>query len=185
MQTLWQEIAPAQGNSDVYNGEVTAAATFAGICVTLVCANVSMTWPNAGELVLGVLSLLECLVLLVASQTGNIWIAYAMYVVFAAVYTLLITIITAEVAKAMKQENYAFVFGFNMLFALALQSVLTLVVNNDTLNIAIRVQFLIYGGFFGIVALIFIGYATSHWCCISRHRQNHPPSDDDTLVSFS
>jgi hypothetical protein len=93
-----------------------------------------MTWPNAGELVLGVLSLLECLVLLVASQTGNIWIAYAMYVVFAAVYTLLITIITAEVAKAMKQENYAFVFGFNMLFALALQSVLTLVVNNDTLT---------------------------------------------------
>eukprot|EP00042_Codosiga_hollandica_P032645 m.210838 g.210838 ORF g.210838 m.210838 type:complete len:451 (-) comp53966_c0_seq5:38-1390(-) len=168
MSNLWEEISPSMGNSDVYNGGVTAAATLAGIVIASLCGHFQFDWGRWSEIVLGVLSLVDCAVLAIASQTANIWVAYAMYVIFAAIYTLLITIITAEVAKALVHENYAFVFGFNMFFALALQTILTSVVNNDSLNIPIREQFEIYSAFFGFIFVIFVSFSLAVLC--SRRR---------------
>ena len=157
MSTLWEFIEPSQANEDVYNGGVTACATLAGIVVTLVLSkNTHVDWSEHGDMLLVLLSVLECGVLLVAASTASLWVAYGMYVVFAATYTLLITIASAEVARSMTTSNYALVYGFNMLLALSLQSILTAVVNNESLNFPIQTQFQIYSGFFGAIGILFL-----------------------------
>uniref|UniRef100_A0A8C6VJ58 Solute carrier family 19 member 2 n=1 Tax=Naja naja TaxID=35670 RepID=A0A8C6VJ58_NAJNA len=58
----------------------------------------------------------------------NIWVCYASYMAFRVVYMLLITIATFQIATNLSVERYALVFGVNTFIALALQTVLTLIV---------------------------------------------------------
>lgn len=156
MSTLWEEISPAQGSSDVYNGGVTACATLMGLAVALILGRLKIDWSRNGELLLAFLSFLDCGALYLASITTNLWIAYGMYVFFAVVYTVLITIVSAEVARHTSGQNYAFLFGFNMFLALSLQTILTSIVNNETWNLDARTQFVVYSAFFGAIGVIFL-----------------------------
>ena len=54
---------------------------------------VNMNWGLIGDLVLGIASLLEAIVLGLMSQTENIWVAYAGYVIIRMSYQVMITII--------------------------------------------------------------------------------------------
>ena len=55
---------------------------------------VQMDWRLFGELLLGVVSLLDAAILVAMGVTGNIWLCYVLYIVFRSSYQLVITIAT-------------------------------------------------------------------------------------------
>uniref|UniRef100_UPI00358F944C thiamine transporter 1-like n=1 Tax=Myxine glutinosa TaxID=7769 RepID=UPI00358F944C len=73
------------------------------------------------------------------------------------------------IAKTLTLERYALVFGVNTFMALALQTVLTaIVVDSRGLGLDVLTQFLIYGGYFAFISLVYIlkGACTlQHHCC--------------------
>ncbi|XP_038051092.1 folate transporter 1-like [Patiria miniata] len=164
VQNLWEIIYEKPGNSgmntDVYNGAVEAVATLMGAVSAFLIMFVRMDWHHFGELLLGVVSLLEAALLVVMGVTSNIWLCYAFYIIFRSSYQLVITIATYQIAKQLALERYALVFGLNMFIALALGSALTfIVVDSRTLNTPANTQFIVYGGYFFVLACAFCAKA--------------------------
>ncbi|XP_030679863.1 thiamine transporter 1 isoform X2 [Nomascus leucogenys] len=97
------------------------------------------------------------LLVYIMDTVGNIWVCYASYVVFRIIYMLLITIATFQIAANLSMERYALVFGVNTFIALALQTLLTLiVVDASGLGLEITTQFLIYASYFALIAVVFL-----------------------------
>ena len=92
VQNLWSDI---NANKD-WNGYAQATATLAGFFVALGVAFLRVNWSVWGELLLGVISLIDAATILVMNNTGNIFLAYAMFIIFRASYTFLITVATYE-----------------------------------------------------------------------------------------
>ncbi|XP_070538092.1 thiamine transporter 2-like [Ptychodera flava] len=163
IQNLWDLINPsyeAEDSVNVYNGAVEAVATLSGALSAFILAFVKFNWTIFGELTLGVVSVLDSCLLLVMSITSNIWIAYAFYVLFRASYQFLITIASFQIAAHLTTERYALVFGCNTLVALALQSLLTvIVVDKHGLDLPANTQFKVYSGYFFIIGGIFMSKA--------------------------
>ncbi len=185
MQTLWQQVSPSTGTSNVYNGAVTACSTLAAMCVALLVARVKMDWEKRGELVLSVLSFGDCIVLLVSAFSRSIWVVYGCYVVFACIYTALITIISAEIAVSIEaeyshqaplhqpqrlhqpnlqrrvqnqrpQQPRPYAFLFGFNTFMALGLQSILTfIVNTTLQMDIRPQFVVYGAFFAGIGGVF------------------------------
>jgi hypothetical protein len=164
IQTLWEAIAPDRSAKHAYNGGVTACATFVGIGAALLAACIPIKADFRAEVFLAVLSAIGATALLIAARAASVWTAYTMYVVFAALFTLLITVVNAELARALVRlhgdgGNFAFVFGVNMFFALVLQTILTSIVNSS-LQLTVRTQFVVYGILFLSIAILFAVVAT-------------------------
>nr|ABN58742.1 reduced folate carrier [Caenorhabditis elegans] len=65
-------------------------------------------------------------------------------------------VLRANVAKELSSNNHGLIFGCNTFVAVCLQSLLTLVVvDSRFLHLDIRTQFVIYSGYFALVASIF------------------------------
>lgn len=61
-----------------------------------------------------------------------------------------------NVAKRLKDDSFALVFGINTLMALAFQSLLTLaVISESGLELGARPQFMVYGGYFVTLGIIY------------------------------
>ncbi|XP_071798013.1 thiamine transporter 2-like [Asterias amurensis] len=160
IQNLWEIIFKKPGNSDLdtdlYNGAVEAITTLTGALSAFLIMFVQMDWRLFGELLLGVVSLLDAAILVAMGVTGNIWLCYVLYIVFRSSYQLVITIATYQIAKYLAVERYALVFGLNMFIAMVLGSILTfVVVDSRTLNTPADTQFVIYGGYFFILGCAF------------------------------
>ncbi|XP_063811715.1 thiamine transporter 1 [Pseudophryne corroboree] len=154
-QGLWEKVAPSS-YSDIYNGSVEAVSTLLGAVAVFFVGYIKMSWSTWGELLLALFSLVIAISIYIMDIIGNIWVCYAMYVLFRSIYMILITIATFQIAANLSMECYALVFGVNTFIALLLQTLMTvIVVDSRGLGLDLFTQFKIYSGYFAIIALIF------------------------------
>ncbi|XP_016057863.1 PREDICTED: thiamine transporter 1 [Miniopterus natalensis] len=155
-QGLWEQVMPSR-HAAIYNGGVEAVSTLLGAVAVFAVGYIKISWSTWGEMTLSLCSLLIAAAVYIMDTVGNIWVCYASYVVFRIIYMLLITIATFQIAANLSMERYALVFGVNTFIALALQTLLTLiVVDASGLGLEITTQFLIYAGYFALIAVVFL-----------------------------
>lgn len=155
VQLLWQDIDPKQEN--FFNGGVEAALTLFGAISCLTAGFISSEKFEKFDMwILTFCSLLEGAFIIVSSRTSSIWVAYVLYVLFGVVYMFMITLASATVAKNLAEDSFALIFGINTLFALVLQSMLTITfVSESGLGLTPRNQFLVFGSYFVVLAIIY------------------------------
>ncbi|KAI5099318.1 thiamine transporter 2, partial [Silurus meridionalis] len=155
VQALWESMEPSK-NETLFNGGVEALSNLCGAASAYGVGFTSVNWSRWGELALGSLSALSSAALYVMVFIPNIWICYGGYIVFKSLYMLLITIAMFQIAAGLSVERYALVFGVNTFTALVLQTILTsIVVDSRGLGLDVITQFIIYGSYFCLIALIF------------------------------
>ncbi|XP_075950385.1 thiamine transporter 1 isoform X1 [Anarhichas minor] len=155
-QALWENIRPSQ-DYEIYNGYVETLSTLLGALAALLVGYLPVSWSLWGELVLCVLSLLMALCVFAMDTVRNIWLCYSAYVLFRAIYMLLITVATYQIAASLNMQRYALVFGVNTFMALLLQTLLTVaVVDSAGLGLDVFTQFFIYGGYFAVISVVFM-----------------------------
>ncbi|KAL6424323.1 hypothetical protein ACFW04_009848 [Cataglyphis niger] len=151
MQLLWIEAVKPYDSE--YNG---AVDFFYAIIGTVFCVGkIKLNWNLIGDVMLSVFSFLEGVILVIASYNGNIWYLYGSYIIFGVIYQTMATIASFEIAKYISEDSYGLIFGVNTFFALSAQSLLTFIVVH-TLTLTIQQQFFIYGGYFVVLAAIYI-----------------------------
>ncbi|XP_030009105.1 thiamine transporter 1 [Sphaeramia orbicularis] len=177
-QALWETIRPSQ-DYEIYNGYVETLSTLLGALAALLVGYLPVCWSLWGEVALCVLSLLMAVCIFIMDTLKNIWVCYSAYVLFRATYMLLITVATFQIAASLNMQRYALVFGVDTFVALLLQSLLTVVVVDSAgLGLDVGTQFLIYGGYFTVIAVVFL--IAGLFKLASRRR-----SDQDGLESSS
>lgn len=155
VQPLWETIAP-MGDTDVlYNGIVEAASTLLSSLAAFAVGYFRLNWSLFGESTMALISLLDALLLFFMGITQSIWVGYINYVLFRASYQVMITIASYQVAKELRADSYGLVFGINMFVALFHQTILTAIVI-EALQLGSKLQFVIYGGYFGVLASFFL-----------------------------
>ncbi|XP_040842731.1 thiamine transporter 1 isoform X3 [Ochotona curzoniae] len=155
-QGLWEKVVSSR-HAAIYNGGVEAVSTLLGAVAVFAVGYIKISWSTWGEMALSLFSLLIAAAVYIMDSVGNIWVCYASYVVFRIIYMLLITIATFQIAANLSMERYALVFGVNTFIALALQTLLTLiVVDASGLGLEVTTQFLIYAGYFAFIAVVFL-----------------------------
>ncbi|XP_040426063.1 thiamine transporter 1 [Cygnus olor] len=155
-QNLWEVVLPSH-STEIYNGGVEAASTLLGAVAVFVVGHIKTSWAMWGEVALALFSFLIAAAVYIMDTVYNIWVCYASYVVFRIIYMLLITIATFQIATNLNVERYALVFGVNTFIALALQTLLTLiVVDASGLGLDIITQFMIYASYFAAISLVFL-----------------------------
>uniref|UniRef100_A0A8B9PAX3 Thiamine transporter 1 n=1 Tax=Apteryx owenii TaxID=8824 RepID=A0A8B9PAX3_APTOW len=156
-QGLWEMVLPSH-SSEIYNGGVEAVSTLLGAVAVFVVGHIKTSWAMWGEVALALFSFLIAAAVYIMDTVHNIWVCYASYVVFRIIYMLLITIATFQIATNLSVERYALVFGVNSFIALALQTLLTLiVVDASGLGLDIFTQFMIYASYFAAISMLFLG----------------------------
>ncbi|XP_010632285.1 thiamine transporter 1 isoform X1 [Fukomys damarensis] len=181
IQGLWETVMPSR-HAAVYNGGVEAVSTLLGAIAVFAIGYVKISWSTWGETTLSLCSLLIAAAVYVMDTVGNIWACYTSYVIFRIIYMLLITIATFQIAANLSMERYALVFGVNTFIALALQTVLTLiVVDASGLGLDITTQFLIYASYFALIAMIFlIGGVVS---VVKKYRKKEDPESSSQATT--
>ncbi|KAM4559920.1 thiamine transporter 1 [Odontesthes bonariensis] len=155
-QALWENVRPSS-DYEIFNGYVETLSTLLGALAALLTGCLPVSWARWGELALCLLSFLMALCVFAMDLLRNIWVCYSSYVIFRATYMLLITVATYQIAASLNMQRYALVFGVNTFGALLLQSLLTLVVVDSAgLGLDVFTQFLIYGAYFAVIAVIFL-----------------------------
>ncbi|XP_069035113.1 thiamine transporter 1 [Lepisosteus oculatus] len=155
-QALWERVLPSQ-DFEIYNGYVETISTLLGAAAAFGVGYVKIPWAAWGELALCSFSVVIAVAVYLMDTVRNVWVCYTSYIVFRATYMLLITIATYQIAVNLSMERYALVFGVNTFIALALQTVLTvIVVDSSGLGLDIFAQFLIYASYFAVIAVIFL-----------------------------
>ncbi|XP_075057767.1 thiamine transporter 2 [Mixophyes fleayi] len=180
VQVLWEHVEPSQ-NYTIYNGGVEAVSTFLGALSSLSVGYVKVNWELSGELALAIFSAVNAGALFLMDYSFNIWMCYAGYLIFKSSYMLLITIATFQIAVNLSMERYALMFGLNTFVALALQTILTIiVVDNRGLGLDIITQFLVYGSYYAVIAGIF--FVRSLYILISL-RYKRPENNQDRDIN--
>ena len=91
-QNLWKQIAEDSGQSHEFNGLVQALTTFFSALAALLLPLLRVNWAVWGEFVIGLISLADSCLLLTASASQTVWIAYLCHILFRTTYSFLITI---------------------------------------------------------------------------------------------
>ena len=94
VQSLWKNIAG--DHSHEYNGLVEAIATLCSAGAAFILSFLRVNWVIWGELIIGLLSLLDSVVLLVASSASHLYGAYLCHIAYRTTYSFLITIARSE-----------------------------------------------------------------------------------------
>ncbi|XP_026826955.1 thiamine transporter 2 [Ooceraea biroi] len=153
IQLLWQ--TAVKPGDMIYNGAVDFIYAILGAITVFCVGKVHLNWTLIGDVMLGIFSLLEGVILVAASYSYNIWFLYAGYIIFGVIYHTMVTVASFEVAKYISEDSYGLIFGVNMFFALASQSLLMLIVVN-ILELELSRQFFVYGSYFVVLAMIYI-----------------------------
>ncbi|EDS43661.1 conserved hypothetical protein [Culex quinquefasciatus] len=160
VQLLWQEINMDQ--EYLYNGAAEALLTLFGALSAIVAGYVANRLFERWALwILTGCSALQGGLVLYSGFSTNIWAAYAVYILFGVLYMFMITMASATVAKYLQEDSFGLVFGINTFVALVFQSILTVVVISESgLALTPRGQFKVYGGYFLVLAVIYLVPAT-------------------------
>ncbi|XP_037957224.1 thiamine transporter 1 [Teleopsis dalmanni] len=178
VQFLWKEIDPY--HESFYNGAVEATVTLLGAVGAMTAGFMNSNRHKEWHMwILTICSLLMGAFLIISAITNLVWIAYAMYVLFGIFYFFVITIATAIVAENLCDDSFGLIFGINTLVALALQTILTLVVVTDAgYALQPRSQYIVYGSYFVALAILyclavmvrFIFDSFNCWKCKTKRR---------------
>ncbi|XP_062407935.1 thiamine transporter 1 [Sardina pilchardus] len=184
VQVLWEHIEPSS-NFTVYNGGVEAASSLFGATTAYAIGFTQVDWHQWGELALGSFSGMGGGALYLMVFSGNIWACYCGYVLFKCLYMLLITIAMFQIAADLSMERYALIFGANNFGALVLQTVITaVVVDSGGLGLDVVTQFIIYGSYFCVIALVFFIWGVYNALSRRRHRDT-PKQTEETPADKS
>ncbi|XP_076246763.1 thiamine transporter 2 [Calliopsis andreniformis] len=153
IQLLWQT-AVSPGDK-IYNGAVDSLYTIIGTITVFCVGKISFNWSLIGDTTVSLMSFVEGILLVISSYSCNIWFLYAGYIVFGIIYHTMVTVASFEVAKCISEDSYGLIFGVNTFFALLLQTILTAIVVNGNLNLDLRSQYFVYGGYFIVIAVIY------------------------------
>lgn len=153
IQLLWQ--TAVEPGDMIYNGAVDFFYAIIGAGTVFCVGKLKLNWSLLGDMTLSIFSLLEGIILIVASYNYNIWLLYSVYIIFGVIYHTMVTVANFEVAKDISEDSYGLIFGVNTFFALLAQSLLTSIVVNK-LMLDIRQQFFVYGSYFVVLAVIYI-----------------------------
>uniref|UniRef100_A0A8C3YK56 Solute carrier family 19 member 2 n=1 Tax=Catagonus wagneri TaxID=51154 RepID=A0A8C3YK56_9CETA len=180
-QGLWEQVMPSR-HASIYNGAVEAVSTLLGAVAVFAVGYIKISWSTWGEVTLSLFSLLIAAAVYIMNTVGNIWACYASYVVFRIIYMLLITIATFQIAANLSMERYALVFGVNTFIALALQTLLTvIVVDASGLGLEITAQFFIYAGYFALIAVVFL--ANGAVSIMKQYRKQEDPQSSSQVTA--
>ncbi|KAH7695729.1 reduced folate carrier [Aphelenchoides avenae] len=157
IQALWAEAQSGVENRKVYNGFVEASIPLISACAIMLLQKPRLNWDKWGEPVLTAAAFVDFAALLVLALSHSIGVMYAGYAVFRVLYQMMITIAQFNIVCRIPSNSYGFVLGFNTFVALALQTVLTLVVADEHgLALAIRTQFVVYAAYHAVIGAIFL-----------------------------
>jgi thiamine transporter 2/3 len=139
VESLWSDIQadanelyPLQHKKQkMYNGLVIASDTLVASAAALLVSLLRVNWSLWGEGVLGVISVIDCALLFIASSTYDLWVAYVCQICFRGSYALLITIATVEISQQVRHQSYSLILGINMTAALLLETILTAIVSDN------------------------------------------------------
>lgn len=92
VQSLWKEVADESDQSHEWNGLVEAIATLCSACAAFSLSFARVRWAEWGEITIGLLSLVDSGLLLLASWTNQLWVVYLCHIVYRTTYAFLITI---------------------------------------------------------------------------------------------
>lgn len=172
MQPLWTQIGQEsdEGDYEVYNGAVEGVATLLGFGAALLGGYLKVDWESKGELILTICAFMQASVTLISSQTEQVLVSYACYIVFCTMYQFLITVASAEIAKGILEDSYGLIFGMTTFIALVIQTFLTICLVTGDLgwNLIPRNQFLAYGIFHIFIAGFFILIGLISWIKSNR-----------------
>nr|CAB3266126.1 thiamine transporter 1-like [Phallusia mammillata] len=171
IQNLWETIQPSH-EGETYNGAVESTATVLGALGAFSIGYIKVNWAKWGEVALGFCSMLKFGLLMLMYWTDHIWTCYIAYVVFIFLYNFVITITQFQLAVGLTTQRFALVFGVNTFAAVALNTVLTIILI-DRVGFALDVnsQFVVYSGYFGMISLIFLGHGVYQLCTNKPHNK--------------
>ncbi|XP_066932826.1 thiamine transporter 1-like [Clytia hemisphaerica] len=188
VMNLWSAL---QGDEikKAYNGAVFAAGTITSAVCVFLFSIAKVDWNSVSEVVIGCLSIVQSTMVFNMAWTSDVTIAYVMYVIFRASYAFSLTVASFQIANRLTMDGFGLVFGWNTLVAVCLQSILTLiVVDKNGLDLPESKQFVIYGCYFVLVALIFFLLPLWHvlqksfaWMKSRSGRQKNDTSKNSTI----
>lgn len=153
VQILWMDV---EDRDHLFNAGVEAILTALGALSAFLAGFLtSKTFRKYDMWVLTVCSLLQGILIVISSQTNQIYVAYTMYILFGVIFSFMITLATAFVAQELADDSFALIFGINTLIALIFQTIITLIVMT-WLNLGIRLQYLIFGCYFIALSVIYL-----------------------------
>ncbi|XP_050422137.1 folate transporter 1-like [Adelges cooleyi] len=160
MQLIWQEIYSIDNHTPLMNGAVESAATLLSAAATYTLGRMRADWDKYGELCMSIVAFGQAVLLYLLAFTNSLKHSYIYYIMFCCSYQTMLTISSAEVAKFLKRDCFALIFGFNKFIAYILITVFTAIVVEDTFfNLHIRQQFFIYSVYYGVLGCLFISLA--------------------------
>ncbi|XP_050305717.1 thiamine transporter 1-like [Anthonomus grandis grandis] len=174
MQPLWTEIVNDH-ELPIYNGYVEACCTILGFLGALLAGYLKLNWEKWGELALSCCSLIQGTVLFLSSYTSYVEVSYVSYVIFGGLYQFLITIASTEIAKKIHEDSYGLIMGINTFLALAIQTVLVVIVVSGDLGFGLtpRHQYFVYGVFHVLLGVLYIIIGTIGYV-MNRYRNPEP-----------
>uniref|UniRef100_A0A1A9WZS1 Major facilitator superfamily (MFS) profile domain-containing protein n=1 Tax=Glossina brevipalpis TaxID=37001 RepID=A0A1A9WZS1_9MUSC len=162
-QILWKEIKESES---VYNGGVEAIATLLGAGAALLAGLMKVPrYKYAYNLIVIIGSLILGSFLIISTIADNVWLAYVMYVLFCIIFYFVITTVGAIIATKLCDDSFGLIFGINTFLALAVQSLLTLLVASDTFGflLNLRSQYLIYGYYYISIFILYCLWDVLEW----------------------
>ncbi|ESO98880.1 hypothetical protein LOTGIDRAFT_114240 [Lottia gigantea] len=132
---LLDEATPGRPDALSYDAGTVTLATVLGIIPILVYGLIKGTCNIYSEPVLLVLSLLQCILVLLLSTSHNIWLIYTTYTLSYIVYQLGFVLAIFLIGNILQARRYGFVFGINLLVSMVVKLVLGVIIGNHALNL--------------------------------------------------
>ncbi|KAF0752292.1 Uncharacterized protein FWK35_00029577 [Aphis craccivora] len=176
IQLHWEEIEP-HGEQSPLNGAVESLATLLSAATIYAIGRVNGSWDEYGDIIMAIVAMGLGVMLYFLSLTKSLTKSYVYYIIFCCTYQTMATIsrynnnyvilrksfILARVAKFLKRNCYALIFGFNKLIGYILIIIFTIIIVEDKLfsfdirqQYLIFFQFLIYSVYFMFLGCFFL-----------------------------
>ncbi|XP_026820367.1 thiamine transporter 2-like [Rhopalosiphum maidis] len=156
IQLHWEEIE-THSEQNSLNGAVESLATLLSAATIYAIGRVNGNWDKYGYIIMAMVAMVLGVILYFLSITKSLTKSYAYYIMFCCAYQAMATISSAEVAKLLKRNCYALIFGFNKFIAYILIIIFTIIVVEDKLfSFDICQQFLIYSVYFMFLGCLFL-----------------------------
>ncbi|CAL8290111.1 unnamed protein product [Lota lota] len=161
---LWNKVTE---NKHVYNGGVEAVSVLLGAITSFLAGFVKIRWNLWSELLIGVITALQAVLLLFMFSTDNIWVCYVAYILFRGFYQFLVPIAIFQIASSLNKELCALVFGINTFLGTIVKTIITLIVaDKRCLGLDVHAQFFVYFFYFALLTVIYFVCAA---VVITRH----------------
>jgi len=168
-QLLWENIYSSEDNT-VYNGAVECTAQLLGTVTTLSVGIIPIDWSRWGEVYLGVFSLVEGALLFLMYTTTNIWWNYVGYIGFNVSFYFVITISQYEIARQLRSQRFALIFGLNTFLSLILNTLITVIFidGSGPVTLSIKESYLLFSCYFAGASVIFLTFAIYSWWSVRK-----------------